>query len=56
MAASSSWTAPVAANEWPAEGRETAFLRLCGPLFRRAVLVVPRDASGGWSVLREAKK
>jgi len=33
MAESFSWTAPVtavAANEWPAEGGETAFLRLCG--------------------------
>jgi hypothetical protein len=55
MAQSFSWTAPVAANEWPVEGRETAFLRLCGPLYRRAVLVVPQDASGGWSVLRHAK-
>ncbi len=56
MAESFSWTAPVGANEWPAESQETAFLRLCGSLFRRAVLVVPQDASRGWSVLRQAKE
>jgi hypothetical protein len=55
MAETFSWAAPVTANEWPDVGRETAFLRLCGPLFRRAVLVVPRDPSLGWSVLRQAK-
>ena len=56
MAESFSWVTPVAANEWPEAGPETAFLRLCGPLFRRAVLVVPQDPSGGWSVLRRAKE
>jgi hypothetical protein len=55
MAGSFSWAAPVAAHEWAETGRETAFLRSCGPLFRRAVLVVPRDHASGWSVLRQAK-
>jgi NADPH:quinone reductase-like Zn-dependent oxidoreductase len=56
MAVSFSWAAPVAVNKWPAESQETAFLSLCGSLVRRAVLVVPHDASGGWSVLRQAKE
>ena len=56
MGESISWTAPVAASDWPEERREAAFLRLCGSLHRRAVLVVPQDAPGGWSVLRQAKQ
>ena len=56
MADTMIWTAAAAANEWVEDGRETVFLRLCGPLFRRAVLVVPKDASSGWSVLRQAKE
>jgi len=54
--ASFSWAAPVAANAWPAKGREAAFFRLCGPLSRRAVLIVPKDPSGDWSVLKQAKE
>ncbi len=55
MTDSVGWKSSVAA-EWPEEGRETAALRLCGSLFRKAVLVVPPGRSGGWSVLRQAKE
>jgi hypothetical protein len=53
MAESVGWTSY--AGEWPEAARETAVLRLCGPLFRRAVLVVAPGRSSGWSVLRQAK-
>jgi len=55
MAPRVGWASSVAASEWPEEGQESAALRLCGPLFRKAVLVVPPGRSGGWSVLRQAK-
>lgn len=56
MAQSVAWTESAVASAWPEDGRETAFLRLCGPLFRRAVLVVSRDGPIGSSVLRQAKE
>jgi NADPH:quinone reductase-like Zn-dependent oxidoreductase len=56
MAQSVAWTERAVTSVWPEEGRETAFLRLCGPLYRRAVLVVSRDGTIASSVLRRAKE
>jgi hypothetical protein len=55
MSQSVVWASSVATSEWPEEGRESAVLRLCGSLFRKAVLVVPPGPSSGWSILRQAK-
>lgn len=56
MAQSVAWTGSVVTRVWADDGEETAFLRLCGPLFRRAVLVVSQDGAIGSSVLRQAKE
>ncbi len=56
MVQSVAWTESAVTSVWPEDGREAAFLRLCGPLYRRAVLVVSRDAAIGSSVLRRAKE
>ncbi len=55
MVQSIGWVAPASAKEWAEEAGETAFLHRCGPLFQKAVLVVPSGPSRGWSVLRRAK-
>jgi hypothetical protein len=56
MALDVGWAGPVArANEWLEDARPSIALRACGSLFRKAVLVVPQDGPGAWSMLREAR-
>jgi hypothetical protein len=56
MALDVGWAAPVArASEWLEEATPASVLSACGSLFRKAVLVVPQDGPGAWSMLREAR-
>ena len=56
MALDVGWVAPVArAGEWLEDAKPTSVLRSCGSLYRKAVLVVPQEGPGAWSMLREAR-
>jgi hypothetical protein len=56
MALDVGWPGSVArSSEWLDVSEPAVVLRACGSLFRRAVLVVPREGAGAWSVLREAR-
>jgi hypothetical protein len=46
----------AAARAWLASDRVASALDRCGPLFRRAVLVVSPGNPGAWSILRRAKE
>lgn len=57
MALDVGWAAaPVErAAEWLDEAGPTSVLHACGSLFRKAVLVVPQEGPGAWSMVREAR-
>jgi hypothetical protein len=56
MALDVGWATPVArASEWLEDARPTSVLRACGSFVGKAVLVVPQEGPGAWSMLREAR-
>lgn len=54
MSQSLGWPLRVTASDLPEASGATGVLACCGPLFKRAVLVVPRSPADGW-VVRQAK-